>query len=143
MDQNHSIAVSIMKCFPDNPELISMMSDDNMLRIFDIRTNACVSMTQPLLKHQNIGSMCMVEDVASPKIVVMSLSGEMKCFDVRNMSSSVISQNMTLDPKHQLKAHAQGGTSAMISHPIYPIIASATLHPIIKIWNSEAQQVFN
>lgn len=72
------------------------------------------------------------------KLAVLAYGGILKLLEITQSNEMALH---SLETASTVRAHSSGCTSALISHPIDPIMASATLHPVIKVWSGEGEQV--
>ena len=113
-----------------------MGSGDGRVRLFDVRTNTYVCSAQPF--KEPISAMTPVCTHRDEQLVVMSNGGVMKHLEIRQSNEAVLS---SLAVHSTIRAHSSGYASALISHPVHPIMTSASLHPVIKVWTDMGEQV--
>ena len=109
-----------------------------MVRVFDVRTNCFVCGVRAFQTQGPISAMTPVHTSYGESISVLAYGGLMRQLEIRQSDESVFS---SLTPSFQVRAHSLGYTSAMISHLTHPILVSASLHPVIKVWSTDGENV--
>lgn len=69
----------------------------------------------------------------------MSYGGVIKLMEIR--SHDQVCGILETSSNGTIRGHSSGYTSAMAAHLTDPVLISATLHPIIKVWTAEGEQV--
>jgi len=82
--------------------------------------------------------MTTIQTPALEQLAVLSYSGILKILEIRKLPEASFD---SLETASTVKAHSMGCTSTLISHITHPVMASATLHPVIKVWSAEGEQV--
>lgn len=118
--------------------MLSVGTADGSIRIFDIRTHAFVCGSRPFQSQGSISAITPVHTPNGEQLSVMSFDGVLKILEIRQSNQSVFS---SLETQTTLRAHSSGCCSSLISHPRHPVMVSATLHPIVKVWTAHGEQV--
>eukprot|EP00210_Caulerpa_lentillifera_P002133 g2047.t1 len=129
-------SVDFLRSYHHSPNLLAAASDDGMVRVFDLRTEHFIGGIRPFPNQG--GPISAMTPMTDEKLCVLSYGGLMKILDIRQTNTSVISSLMA---STSIRAHSTGCTSSLATHWTRPVLASATLHPIVKIWNYEGEQM--
>lgn len=141
MDPEYSPNVDVICAYPRNPVLIATSTSDGKVKMFDVRLpHGPVAVCKPFGRPQNllIGGLAVTQFRGTELLAVLSEGGRLNLLDIRSMSANVPS---ILDVTTSTVAHMDGGACALASHTSLSIMASATLHPTVKAWTTDAQQV--
>lgn len=136
IDKNTHPSVDFIRSYHHSPNLLAASSDDGMIRVFDLRTEHFIGGIRPFPNQG--GPISAMTPMTDEKLCVMSYGGLMKILDIRQTNTSVVS---SLVASSMIRAHSTGCTSALSTHRNRPVLASATLHPVVKIWNYDGEQM--
>ena len=140
-----------------DPNLVLVSCNDSIVRLFDLRasgTGKSPVMTVQPYKQPSTG--LAFEPNHKPGLLIsVSEKGEMKFFDLRMTSSPVggglssplpspgHTPGLSNSPNlvHTLAAHSNGGVTSLVAHPHAPLLATATVNRLVKVWTDQGDTV--
>lgn len=143
VDPEYHPNVDVICTYPRNPDLVATSTSDGMVKMFDVRIpHRQVAACKPFGPLQNllIGGLAVTQFQGMERLAILSEGGRLNLLDIRSMTAELPSR---LDVTTSIQAHVDGGASALGSHSSLGLIASATLHPVVKTWTANFEQVWS